>query len=326
MAWRCFTFAPSDTQTIYAGTGAFLSSGNFTDNYPAMGIFKTVNGGQTWTPATDSTSQYAQVAEIAVKQDNPPVVYAASTTTGILKTTNGGSDWSTRNVGLPADPRALSVAIDPADSTHLLAGLVNAGLYESLDSGSSWQTVSLGLPAEALVHAIVFSSVDPNVVFIGDRRSGVYRSTDGGASWYLINSGLRTRAVNALALSTDGETLYAGTEGEGVFRLDGAAVVSVDNPTLPGQGIGLRQSYPNPSGPSVTIEFTLRTPSRALVRIFDARGRLVRVLLDEPRGAGLHRLVWDGCDDAASGVASGVYIYRLQAGDLDQSRQMVLVR
>jgi hypothetical protein len=50
--------------------------------------------------------------------------------------------------------------------------------------------------------------------------SGVYRSQDGGQSWYLINNGLRCRAVQSLSITDDGATLYAATEGEGVFRLD----------------------------------------------------------------------------------------------------------
>jgi len=50
--------------------------------------------------------------------------------------------------------------------------------------------------------------------------SGVYRSTDGGFTWLKINNGLTTRAVTDLSLSSDGNHLYAATNGEGVFRLD----------------------------------------------------------------------------------------------------------
>jgi hypothetical protein len=58
------------------------------------------------------------------------------------------------------------------------------------------------------------------VLYAADRLSGVYRSTDGGVSWQPINEGLRMRAVNQLALTPDGTSLYAATEGEGVYRLD----------------------------------------------------------------------------------------------------------
>jgi hypothetical protein len=95
-----------------------------------------------------------------------------------------------------------------------------AGLYRSQDGGETWQPSAAGLNPEASVSDIVFDPTDPQVMYAADRFSGVYRSTDGGATWTPINVGLRTRAVNALAISSDGQHLYAATEGEGVFRLD----------------------------------------------------------------------------------------------------------
>jgi hypothetical protein len=54
-----------------------------------------------------------------------------------------------------------------------------------------------------------------------DMTAGVvYRSTDGGNTWQPINDGLRMRTVNQLALTPDGASLYAATEGEGVYRLE----------------------------------------------------------------------------------------------------------
>ena len=153
-----------------------------------------------------------------------------------------------------------------------------------------------------------------------------FLSPDGGANWVTVNSGLRTRAVNALALSEEGMVLYAATEGEGVFRLDAAGAISAaDNPPTTSL-TELEPSYPNPFNPVTTIVFNLGKPTRVSLRIYDAGGRLVRTLLEEPRGAGRHRLVWDGCDDSGRGVASGVYLYRLTGAGVDRTRKMVLVR
>ncbi len=71
----------------------------------------------------------------------------------------------------------------------------------------------------AVVHSIVIDPANTQVVWAADIRSGVYRSVDGGKTWTRTNQGLRTRAVNALSISADGQVLYAATEGEGVFRL-----------------------------------------------------------------------------------------------------------
>jgi hypothetical protein len=71
-----------------------------------------------------------------------------------------------------------------------------------------------------VITTILFHPTAPGIVFSGDAFSGVYRSIDSGQTWLAMSSGLRTRAVNSLAISADGWHIYAGTEGEGVFRLD----------------------------------------------------------------------------------------------------------
>jgi uncharacterized protein (TIGR03382 family) len=110
--------------------------------------------------------------------------------------------------------------IDPTNSKVIYAGLWQAGLYRSADGGATWRLSAAGLSPEASISDIVFDPADPKVMYVADLHSGVYRSADGGATWQAINTGLRMRAVNALAISADGQHLYAATEGEGVFRLD----------------------------------------------------------------------------------------------------------
>jgi len=69
------------------------------------------------------------------------------------------------------------------------------------------------------IWGIVIDPTDSQTLYAADHHSGVYLSTDGGATWVPINEGLSTRAVTAMAISSDGQVLYAATEGEGVFRL-----------------------------------------------------------------------------------------------------------
>jgi hypothetical protein len=88
----------------------------------------------------------------------------------------------------------------------------------------------------------------------------------------------------------------------------------------------LSQNYPNPFNPATTIRFGLTARATVSLRIYDAAGRLVRVLVGEPRDAGRYSEDWDGRDNAGRSVASGVYFYRLQAGAFEQTRKMVLLR
>jgi photosystem II stability/assembly factor-like uncharacterized protein len=73
---------------------------------------------------------------------------------------------------------------------------------------------------QAIVRALAIDPTNPTILYAGDLRTGCYRSSDGGQTWHKMSNGLHTRAVKSLAISSDGSTLYAATEGEGVFRLD----------------------------------------------------------------------------------------------------------
>jgi hypothetical protein len=88
----------------------------------------------------------------------------------------------------------------------------------------------------------------------------------------------------------------------------------------------LSANYPNPFNPSTTIEYTLPTRSQVRVEILNTLGRTVRVLIDAPVSAGLHRVVWDGHSQGGTPVASGVYYYRIVAGDLIDARKMILLK
>lgn len=217
--WRTIAFAPADSIIVYAGAGAFGSAGSFNNELPASGIYRSMDGGTSWAPANDSLTRDAQITSLAVHPSDPQVVYATSPANGIFKTSDGGTSW--RWLGtFPPQARPLSVAIHPTQPDIVLLGMEFGGLYRSEDGGDTWKAVAAGLPPESSITSIVFNPVDPDQVYFGDHFSGFYRSTDGGQTWLVTNTGLRTRAINQLAISTDGMHLYAATEGEGIFRLD----------------------------------------------------------------------------------------------------------
>jgi len=89
----------------------------------------------------------------------------------------------------------------------------------------------------------------------------------------------------------------------------------------------LYQNYPNPFNPTTTIAFDLPRQSLVTLNIYDVTGRLVRTLLHKQIVAGEHHLFWDGRDASGQRVASGIYLYRLQAGNqFTETRKMVLLK
>ena len=91
------------------------------------------------------------------------------------------------------------------------------------------------------------------------------------------------------------------------------AVLEEATPTAP-DTFSLGLNYPNPFSRETTLPYTLPRGGPVQLDIYNALGQPVRRLVDEYREAGAHRAVWDGLDEAAQRVASGVYLYRLEAG------------
>ena len=90
--------------------------------------------------------------------------------------------------------------------------------------------------------------------------------------------------------------------------------------------LSLSPGYPNPFNAATTLRYTLFGESPVRLVVHDALGRTVRTLVDKVQPSGSHRVIWDGRDDRGNRLASGVYLYRLQAGNEGETRQLVLVK
>jgi len=88
----------------------------------------------------------------------------------------------------------------------------------------------------------------------------------------------------------------------------------------------LSQSYPNPFNPVCTIRYEIPQAAAVTLRVFDIGGRLVRTLVNAHREPGTHSELWDGRADDGAELPSGVYFYRLEAGDFAAGRKMVLLK
>lgn len=103
---------------------------------------------------------------------------------------------------------------------------------------------------------------------------------------------------------------------------------SVEDPvsTEKPESFGLFQNYPNPFNPSTSFSFQISKTSHVRIKIYNLLGREVRTLIDERKSAGTYGIGWDGKDDLGNGIGSGVYIYRMQAGNFIESRKMILLK
>jgi uncharacterized delta-60 repeat protein len=85
--------------------------------------------------------------------------------------------------------------------------------------------------------------------------------------------------------------------------------------------VSLDQNYPNPFNPTTIIEFRIQNSELTILKVFDLLGREITTLINEVKQPGSYTVQWD-----ASGVSSGVYFYRLRAGDFVQTRRMMILK
>ena len=102
----------------------------------------------------------------------------------------------------------------------------------------------------------------------------------------------------------------------------GAMVTAVDggSPEIPADFL-IVDNYPNPFNAATTIEYSLPEASNVKINVYDELGRSVKTLIESHQVAGRHSLIWN-----AAGLASGMYFYKIQAGDLAETRKMLLLK
>jgi hypothetical protein len=109
------------------------------------------------------------------------------------------------------------------------------------------------------------------------------------------------------------------------IRLTTLTSLSRPSENLPRQ-FGLAQNYPNPFNPSTSIDFSLPVASRATVDVYNVVGEKVTTLLDRFLPAGRYSVSWDGANANGKPASSGMYFYRLKAGEFTDTKKMMLVK
>jgi len=185
---------------LYAGASAL-------DVTTGGGIYKSSDGGSSWTPATSGITS-TTIDAIAVDPSNSADVFAIAGGK-IYVSGNSGTSWTalSQPVGTSG-----SLAIAATSSVVTIYAGSSTGLLYSTNYGTSWTAVTVPVPVYGL-------AVDPNNVgtAYAATSAGVYRTTNGGASWSAVNGGLPAVAVSSLAINST-STLYAATPS-GLFYL-----------------------------------------------------------------------------------------------------------
>ncbi|HXI03840.1 MAG TPA: hypothetical protein VNI57_11755, partial [Candidatus Saccharimonadales bacterium] len=217
LATGAVAIAPSSTDTLYLGTG----EANFSiDSYWGAGIFRSTDGGATFSPTAildpnRAPLNAAAVAAIDVHPANPDLAIAAVGTFmegnslfsgGIYRTTDGGGSWErVLGTGLSGGPVVASdVRFDDSDPNVVYAALgwiggsTNNGVWKSVDSGATFTQLDLGLTSTQLSSTgrinLALAPSDTQILYAGihnittNSLLGIWQSTNGGTTWSKRNA------------------------------------------------------------------------------------------------------------------------------------------
>lgn len=246
----------------------------------------------------------------------------------VWKSEDGGVTWREWPEIVEDVSSAKTVAIHPHDSETVYAGL-ESFILKTSDGGDNWEEILVedgrfffGLAInpsrpQRMYAASWFKTSEPQplIMFISDDGGETWQQTTEpnarfGGAWDMLHiyDGVRDR-------------LYLGLNKGGVYEFIAETPTSVD----PGPPViatfRLEQNYPNPFNPETVIAFSLPQSQFVTLKVYNLRGQEVATLAAGLMAAGEHKLRWQ-----AKGLASGVYIYRLQSGDRAVARRLVILR
>jgi len=272
------------------------------------GVFRSTDNGTSWTRLG---GQFGCVSALAVSGAN----IFAGTYDFLWVSTDNGSTWGWRGLGT-----ILNVDDIIIHGTSVLCACSTipssyGGVYSSTDNYTTWEHFNPGSSVE------VFSLATSGTNLWAGADSGFFLSTDNGSHWSEVNTGLPAGPYAPYSLTVSGMYLFAGMGG--VWRRPLSEMTASVEPVrgeVPRE-LAVSQNYPNPFNPSTVIEFTLPRSGYATLTVHSVLGKMVARLVDGEQAAGTFKATWD-----ASGMPSGVYFYRLTAGEYVHTRKMVLMK
>jgi photosystem II stability/assembly factor-like uncharacterized protein len=301
-----------DSYTLSLATslsGEIYVASQWSDGFHMQGgIFRSSDDGDNWT-RVGLESSFSLPHLVAINSRNHLFVAASNS---LFRSLNGGGSWTRLQIDA-ANPFVNAILIKSLDKIFIGT---NIGVYYSTDNGDTWTAVNNGLLSTSVKS---FTVNRKGHIFAGTRGGGVFRSLNDAGEWQPLIAGLTNLNVNSLSCDSLGY-VYGGTDN-GVFRsTDITTSLAFSKNELPRSYV-LGQNFPNPFSLSTTIQFTIPVSNFVTLKVFNIQGKEVATVVSEDLPVGTFAKNWN-----AAQIASGIYFYRLKAGDFVQTRKLIVLK
>ncbi len=286
------------------------------------GIYSSADQGENWK-VTGLSSTKMPVNSIIILDR---YIFAATLSEGIFISRDNGLTWI--NTIITPKDTSLHEMTAPICSLTKFVGPFSHSIIAGSYGGLYYMNyLSAGFDGDT-----TFTRSVAPILSFGDRNDTLFTSQYGYFFWlyhdfFGLNLGslkipnLGNRAVFSLALNSG--YIFAGTE-DGIWRLrypGPGAITGIESSQDVPAGFVLEQNYPNPFNPTTVITYRLPVAANVMLIVYDVLGRPVATLVNERQNAGSRSVKFD-----AAGLPSGVYFYRLQAGNFVRSKKMILLQ
>ena len=317
-------------------------------------IFKTSDGGYSWTRELDTTYHFPRLYEIKFIDSTNGIAAGEGI---ILRTTNGGSSWETEysnfngaqlyggiawldslnqwiagngqlwhttNCGETWQSIGISNYYSRSiffinDSTGWVAGNQNVSglLFKTIDGGKTWSKVLTG---HSTSYNSIFFSDSLNGYLVGD-NAFFAKTSDGGQTWNFISLKHVNKNLRGMFVRDNEHAWIVGDDGIILTVQDLITGINESSSVYLPSGFKLYQNYPNPFNPSTKIRYQIRVFSHVTLKIYDVLGREVKTLVNREQNPGSYNLTFNTVN-----LPSGVYFYRLEAGSFSQTKKLILIK
>jgi photosystem II stability/assembly factor-like uncharacterized protein len=315
-------------------------------------VIRSTDSGLSWTEVTRPTTKDLYSVSIS----NPTIVATGHEGT-ILVSTNNGLTWNPHTAGTASILFGVS-----ANGTTAVGVGGQGAVVMSVNSGSGWGLTILGgqltffystsfvnsatgwaVGSDATLGNVIIKSTNSGFVWTGQTaptteqlfgvsfpaldtgtavggNGTIIHTSNSGTSWVIQTSGTN-QILNAVSFANTNLGIAAGNSGT-ILRttnggLSGIHVISNNVP----KSLSLSQNYPNPFNPNTKIKFDIAKQDNVKLSLYNVLGKEVAVLIDNQMNPGTYEIDWN-----AVNISSGVYFYKMTAGNFTEIHRMVLMK
>ncbi len=276
-------------------------------------VSKTTNSGQNWTGSVFGASYSVYFlnankgwATTQHSSDIPPAINF------IYRTSNAGNNWEI----IRSDTGYLYQSKNIMFVNDSTGYLYNRSLLKTTNGGFDWQKTDSISTAGISNHFFI----NENTGWCCGGSGKIIRTNNGGANW----SSQISNSANAFSSIhfVDAYTGWIAGSGGIILKTVSGGLTSVNQSSSSIiNSLNLNQNYPNPFNPRTIINYELGITNFVKIKVFDALGKEVATIVNEKQNPGSYSVEFNG-----DGLPSGIYFYKLEAGEFAETKRMVLLK